>query len=133
MFELATITTFPSYDRSRGRPKDAGASGDEGGWLGVWEEGGLGVGKASEPGLAALAGEWQSFLLPVTEVASCLPLIFSYNTVSYTVHYIKLYTTIIYFHHHLKVRSRASYCRNPDGKQPALDTQPTISEYFRNI
>ena len=48
-----------------------------------------GVGKASEPALAALAGEWQSFLLPVTEVASCLPLIFSYNTVSYTVYYCK--------------------------------------------
>ena len=93
-----------------------------------------GVGKASEPALAALAGEWQSFLLPVTEVASCLPLMFSYNTVSYTVHYIRLYT-IIYFHHHhhLEVRSRASCCRNPDGKQPALDTQPTISKYFLHI
>ena len=45
-----------------------------------------GVGKASEPALAALAGEWQSFLLPVIEVASCWPLIFSYNTVSYTVY-----------------------------------------------
>ena len=42
---------------------------------------GVGVGKASEPALAALAGEWQSFLLPVTEVASCLPLIFSYNKI----------------------------------------------------
>ena len=52
---------------------------------------GFGVGKASEPALAALAGEWQSFLLPVTEVASWLPLIFSSNISNY----ILLYNSII--------------------------------------